>query len=155
MLSRIRRLYDKWIEVEDESVPSIERRLQVAAAALMLEVMRVDNQEHSEELDTILVALREKFNLGEAEARGLVENANGELDRSTDYHQFTSLMHRHLDREEKVRVLEYLWQIAYADNVLDKYEEHAIRKVAELLYLSHADFITAKQRVLQGRDLTP
>ena len=97
MLSRIRRLYDKWIEVEDESVPSIERRLQVAAAALMLEVMRVDNQEHSEELDTILVALREKFNLGEAEARGLVENANGELDRSTDYHQFTSLMHRHLD----------------------------------------------------------
>jgi uncharacterized tellurite resistance protein B-like protein len=155
MLSRIRRLYDKWIEVEDESVPSIERRLQVAAAALMLEVMRVDNQEHSEELDTILVALREKFNLGEAEARGLVENANGELDRSTDYHQFTSLMHRHLDREEKVRVLEYLWQIAYADNVLDKYEEHAIRKVADLLYLSHADFITAKQRVLQGRDLTP
>ena len=136
-------------------MPSIERRLQVAAAALMLEVMRVDNQEHSEELDTILVALREKFNLGEAEARGLVENANGELDRSTDYHQFTSLMHRHLDREEKVRVLEYLWQIAYADNVLDKYEEHAIRKVADLLYLSHADFITAKQRVLQGRDLTP
>ena len=64
-------------------------------------------------------------------------------------------MHRHLDREEKVRVLEYLWQIAYADNVLDKYEEHAIRKVADLLYLSHADFITAKQRVLQGRDLTP
>lgn len=136
-------------------MPSIERRLQVAAAALMLEVMRVDNQEHSEELETVLVALREKFSLGDTEARGLVESANGELDRSTDYHQFTSLIHRHLDRQEKVRILEYLWQIAYADNVLDKYEEHAIRKVADLLYLSHADFIIAKQRVLQGKDLVP
>lgn len=155
MLSRIRRFYDKWVQIDDESVPSIEHRLQVASAALMLEVMRVDYKEHSDELEAVLVALREKFRLGDEEARGLVENANSALDRSTDYHQFTSLIHQHLDRQEKVHILEYLWQIAYADGVLDKYEEHAIRKVADLLYLSHADFITAKERVLRDKDVNP
>jgi hypothetical protein len=65
---------------------------------------------------------------------------------ATDYFQFTSLINRNFSAEQKVQVVEYLWQVAYADGHLDAHEQHFMRKIADLLYVSHADYVGAKQR---------
>ena len=68
---------------------------------------------------------------------------------ATDYFQFTSLINKSFSAEQKVQVIEYLWQVAYADGHLDAHEQHFMRKIADLLYVSHADYVGAKQRARQ------
>ena len=65
---------------------------------------------------------------------------------ATDYFQFTSLINKNFSAGQKVQVVEYLWQVAYADGQLDAHEQHFMRKIADLLYVSHADYVAAKQR---------
>jgi uncharacterized tellurite resistance protein B-like protein len=76
-----------------------------------------------------------------------MELAESELHDATDYHQFTALINKGYDAQHKQAILEFMWQVAYADGQLDMYEEHVIRKVADLLYIPHRDFIRLKERV--------
>ena len=126
------------------------RALQLATAALFLEMVRMDDELKPAEMAVVAHAVQEKFQLGADEGAELVRLAEDEAQQSTDYYQFTSLINRGFTPEQKIRVIEYLWQIAFADGVLDKHEEHMVRKVADLLYLSHASFIAAKQRVISN-----
>ena len=92
--------------------------------------------------------MRHHFGLEPAEAEELIGLAEAEHADSTDYFQFTRLINDHYDYARKIRVVEALWRVAFADQELHKYEEHVIRRLAELLYVSHKDFINAKHRVL-------
>jgi uncharacterized tellurite resistance protein B-like protein len=69
-----------------------------------------------------------------------------EAKQATDYFQFTSLINKHFSQEQKIEVVENLWQVAFADGHLDAHEQHFMRKIADLLYISHADYVAAKQR---------
>jgi len=124
-----------------------EQRLQLASAALMIEVMRVDEREFQSEHETLIAALQSKFSLNEQQTHELVELARQENTDATDYHQFTSLITKHFSPKQREQLLEHLWEIAYADGQLDKYEEHLLRKISELLYLKHDAFIASKHRV--------
>ena len=75
--------------------------------------------------------------------------ASEEARQSVDLYQFTSLIREHFSQEKKIKTIECLWTIAYADNHLDAHEEHLIRRIADLLYVTHQDFINAKHRVLK------
>ncbi|HDH50110.1 MAG TPA: TerB family tellurite resistance protein, partial [Nitrospirae bacterium] len=76
----------------------------------------------------------------------LLTLAEQEVKRATDYYEFTSLINRGFTYEQKVKVVEHLWEVAFADDTLDKYEEHMVRRIADLIYVSHKDFIEAKLR---------
>ena len=88
----------------------------------------------------------EKFGLSEEETRKLVQLAELEADRATSYYEFTSLINNTFTLDKKIKVVEMMWCVAFADNEMEKYEEHFVRKIAELLYVPHQDFIAAKLR---------
>ncbi len=92
-------------------------------------------------------ALRKTFTLSRDELRQLVKLARHEAAESVSLHQFTTLINQSFSPEEKIRVVEMLWQVAFADGRLDRYEEALVRKVADLIYVPHRDFIRAKHRV--------
>jgi len=144
MLDAIRRFFDEHIATAGGAAPD-EHRLQVATAALIAEVMRLDGQEAAERA-TFLAAVKRKFSLSDDEASTLVALAEAEAREAVDYYQFTSLINRAFSAEQKVHVVELMWQVAYADGTLSAHEQHVMRKIAELLYVSHGDYITAKLR---------
>lgn len=144
MLAGIKKFFEQ--HLAEQAPEDHEHRLRLATAALLIEVMNVDDHNHDLEHDTLISTLQSRFGLSNNETQQLVNLAHEENHLATDYHQFTSLINAQFSQDEKVQLVEHLWQIAYADGRLDKYEEHLIRKIADLLYLSHEAYITAKHR---------
>jgi uncharacterized tellurite resistance protein B-like protein len=148
MLSRIRDFFDGNIA---GPVPE-GRSIELATAALLVEVMRIDAGTTAEERAAVQRAIREKFRLDAGETDALIALAEEEVRQATDYYQFTSLINRHFSQEQKARVLELMWRVAYADAVIDDHEQHLMRKIAALLHLPDSAYIAAK---LQARDAAP
>jgi uncharacterized tellurite resistance protein B-like protein len=98
------------------------------------------------ETASVTRSLQRRFGLEAAQVDTLMALAAEEARLATDYFQFTSLINKNFSAEQKVQVVEYLWQVAYADGHLDAHEQHFMRKIADLLYVSHADYVGAKQR---------
>jgi uncharacterized tellurite resistance protein B-like protein len=128
-----------------------QRSLQLATAALLFEMLRADYAEHPEELDALKRALQKSFSLSAGETHELARLAEREAAEAVSLYQFTALINQHFSPGEKVRVVEMLWQVAYADGRLHRYEEALVRKVAELIHVPHRDFIQAKLRVKGAR----
>lgn len=128
----------------DEARP--EHTLKLATAVLLIEVMRSDAESTAEEQTTVLNILKERFHLADTEVAQLSEQGHRTAMASNDFHQFTSRINRELDMPEKVRIMEYMWQVAYADKKISGHEEHLMRKIAGLLYVAHGDYIAAKMR---------
>lgn len=122
-------------------------QIAVATAALVLEVARIDKGVSAQERTAVLTALQSKFGVTQDEASRIAELAEAEAVQATDYFQFTSLINARFTPEQKTRVIEILWQVAFIDGRLDAYEEHFIRKIADLLYVPHAVYIATKLRV--------
>lgn len=148
MLNAIRRFFDQHIATDKGAAPD-EHRLQVATAALLAEVMRLDGQAEPERL-AVLEAVQQRFGLSDDEARTLVDLAESEAREAVDYYQFTSLINREFSIEQKVHIVELMWQVVYADAALSAHENHAMRKIADLLHVSHGDYIAAKLRAKNG-----
>ena len=91
--------------------------------------------------------LKEFFDLSEDETSLLVQEAEQEADHSVSLQTFTRALHEQLSVDEKHSVIEMLWRVALADSELDKHEDHLVRKVAGLLYVSHRDLIRIRNRV--------
>ena len=116
----------------------------VAAAALMLEVTWADHTIDDQEIATSTELLQQLFELPAATARQLVEDAQERLQDSTGVQHYTRFLNETLSEPEKFAVVTALWRVALASDGLDRFEEHTIRRVADLLYLSHNRFIEAK-----------
>jgi uncharacterized tellurite resistance protein B-like protein len=137
------------LKIEPDMTAGPDRHgLQLAAAALLFEVLRADDDEHPDERAMLEQALRKAFSLSDRETSELAELADCEAAESVSLFQFTGLINQHFSAEEKVQLAEMLWQVAYADGRLDPYEEATVRKIAELLHVPHRDFIRAKHRAL-------
>lgn len=130
-----------------------QHQLRLATAALLIEMMQQDDETHEKEQQAIMQALQEKFDLSKSETKDLIELAHQEAHSATDYHQFTSLIAKQFSQQQKIKVIEYLWMIAFADGHLDRYEEHMVRRISDLIYVSHADFMQAKHRVKERLDI--
>ncbi|MEO2269074.1 TerB family tellurite resistance protein [Pseudoalteromonas pernae] len=141
MLENLKRLFNSFNEVTTENeVPDFK----TAVAALLVEVMRADDELQAQEQEMILALLQKHFGLSIEEASTLVSDASSSLDDAIDYYRFSKQINDNTSAEQRIEILELLWQLAYADGKLDRYEEHVIRKVADLLYVTHNDFIRAK-----------
>lgn len=149
MLNSIRDFFDRHIGAA--TTPADERHsIQLATAALLVEVARIDRDSTPEERAVVLRAIHEKFELSADEADRLVELAEAEMKQASDYFQFTSLVNRHFTQPQKQRIIELMWQVAYADAELSAHENHLMRKVAELLHVTHGDYIAAKMRAQEA-----
>jgi uncharacterized tellurite resistance protein B-like protein len=131
-----------------ESSPEERRHaVQLATALLLIEVSRADYSEDLTESEATFRLLKEFFELSVEEATLLVAEARAEADHAASLQSFTRQLHGVLTMDEKHRVVEMLWKVALADKHLDKHEDHLVRKIAQLLYVSHSDLIRIRNSV--------
>tara|TARA_R110002050_G_scaffold11640_1_gene39085 strand:+ start:301 stop:753 length:453 start_codon:yes stop_codon:yes gene_type:complete len=143
MIDQIKQFFSTRID-EPDGEPVHQKQL--AAAALMVEIMVIDRTLNEEEQKIIRQLLENQFSLSHEEIETLVRLAHSEVNDATSLFQFTRLINDHFAVHEKRELVENLWRVAFADNQLDKHEEALIRRISELLYVSHTDFIQAKHR---------
>lgn len=123
-----------------------EHVLRLSTATLLIEVCRADFQEQASELEHMRGLLAEHFALNEDELGELMQQARKNADDLVSLQHITRLLNEHFDEAMKIHVIEMMWQVVYADGVKDRYEEHLIRQVADLLYLPHKAFIQARHK---------
>ncbi len=153
MIKSIQRFFDSYLAPGNAAVSQEKQAegIRLAVAALMLEIAESDFSRSSEEKQMILKIVRENFGLPDDQAKELFALAEAEHADSTDYFQFTRLINETYSADEKITLIEGLWRVAFADQVLDRHEEHVIRRLSELLHVSHRDFISTKHRVMQSK----
>jgi uncharacterized tellurite resistance protein B-like protein len=130
--------------------PDPDRLIALAAATLLLEVAWADHRISDAELDAIRRQLASEFRLSATEIEALIEESRQAHDESVGLHRFTRTINEAWDEPRKFSLVESLWRLALSDEQIHRYEEHTIRKIAELLYLSHERFIEAKLRAKRG-----
>jgi len=118
--------------------------LELVSAALLIEVAKADFDFDESERLRLMALLQERFGLSDEDSLSIIEQAEKRVDDSTSLYEFTREINEQFDPEEKIALLESMWRMAFADGELDKYEEHLIRRVADLLYVPHSRFMTAK-----------
>lgn len=145
MITSITRFFESCLKAPAQENPQhAEQRLQLASAALLMELSVADQQFSNEEMHVLKTILHESFGLSGEQLDTLWKLAREEVSNATSLYQFTSLFNEQYDYKAKIQLLSCMWRVAYADGRLDRYEEHTIRKVADLLYMSHKDFIQTK-----------
>lgn len=144
MLDKIKQFFATDLDL-DSGNP--EEKLQLAAAALLIELSRADFSTDAEELKTIENALAKTFDLDSDKLTEIISLAHEEAKASTSLYEFTRLINDNYRPEQKYQLIVNMWQVAIADGEISKYEDHLIRKVAELTYVPHSDFIKAKLAV--------
>ena len=132
------------INTPDQDEVSPEHRRQLAAAALLIETARADFTQDGVEEASMAAMLKTGLGLSDGEVGELLQLANREVDAATSLYQFTRTVNDHFSPAQKTQLVADMWRVAYADGDLDKYEEHLIRRVADLVYVAHEDYIRAK-----------
>lgn len=124
-----------------------EEDLQLATAVLLVEVARADFSEDEIEVETVADLLEMHLGTSRRDVARLIDEAQRQADHAASLQAFTRQLHEELTVDEKHKIIEMLWRVALADSRLDKHEDHLIRKVAGLLYVSHGDLIRIRNRV--------
>jgi len=153
MLRTLKDLFDAFTGPAEESPQARDHALKLATAVLLMEVMRADPSGHAEERQAVLASLREKFALQGDELARLIELAEQAARNASDYHQFTSRINDRFSHPEKIRIVEQMWLVAYADDHLHANENHVISKIAGLLHITHGEYIGAKLRAKEAASL--
>ena len=152
----IRRIYLQVVEsisvatVPESNGADREATLRLATAVLMIDVARADHVFEESEFDSMLQLIESHFELSPEQAAELVNAAGDKADDMVSLFEFTQLLHKHLDEQEKARIVSLLWQVAYADGQLDKYEDALVLKISDLLYVSRGRVMRLKHDAQQN-----
>ena len=141
MISSIQEWFKSHLEADNSDS---EHTIELATAVLLYEVMRADNKFEQLEQDSYRKHLEKHFCLTGAELETLCQLSQSQADEAADYQQFTRVINNVYGLKEKRAVLDSLWSVAYADHELSPDEEYTIRKIADLLYIPHSQFIQSK-----------
>lgn len=152
MIDAIRNFFESNLAMADAQIESTPEgqyldRLQLASAALMIEVINSDHQQDDREMAAFAAVLKQSLNLDSEKLDEVIALARSEAHQATSLYEFTQLINENYTYPEKLALMENMWRVAYSDSHLDKYEDHLIRKVAELIYVSHSDFIRTKLKI--------
>jgi uncharacterized tellurite resistance protein B-like protein len=147
MLNQIKLFFEQHLAL---SAPeeTTEEKLRLATIVLFLEMMYMDDNVEPREQEIIISLIHQSFSLTPEQTDSLIELAEQQRKAATDYFQFTSLINKEYSLEQKVRLIESLWKIAFIDGALEMNEEYLVRKIADLLHVPHIDFIMAKNRII-------
>ena len=155
MIRRIQRFFTDRIQSRvNAGQQDNELAVRLATAALLIEVTRADFHVDQAERRVVVDAVQHMFGLNRQETDELVALAEEEVDGATSLFQFTQLVDREFSQEQKARVVEMMWRVAFADHNKDHHEEYLVRKVADLLHVPHAIFVRTRhdvERELAGK----
>lgn len=146
MFKSLQKLLELPLGVGHPDEATREERLRLATAVLFVEMIRADFEVSSRERESLERELRGALGLDEEQTRELVALAETEASHAVELFQFTRLVDEGFSPGEKVDLVERLWRLAFADTHLEEHEEYLVRKIANLLHVSHRDFIAAKLR---------
>ena len=144
MITTIQTLLKKYTRMPAAVEDDGEQALRMATAALLLEVARADDKVTDEEREAVQRIIRNHFSLSSAQARELADAAEKQADSVTSLYPFTRMITSECSMEDRVGLVRMLWEVTCADGHIDKHEEHLVRKVANLLYVPHSQFIRTK-----------
>ena len=136
--------------VEEEQ--ALFNRVQIATCVILLEVAKYDDEFSSIEIETTKAILKKDFSISEEDIENLMNVAEEQREESVDLWEFTNVINQNFSNEEKLKIMEAAWKIIYADEVLNKYEDHYVHVLANMLRLRHSDLIDTKLRILHGDD---
>jgi uncharacterized tellurite resistance protein B-like protein len=148
MLDLVKKFFSKPKEASSQDKTGGDSHdIRVATCAILLEMANIDQEFDAAERERILGILKQHYQLSEVYADRLFQTANQELEGSIDLWRFTHLINQHYSLDEKLRIIEMIWEIAYEDGRLDKHEDYLAHKLANLLHIDHKRLIQAKLRV--------
>ncbi|RMA78888.1 TerB family tellurite resistance protein [Umboniibacter marinipuniceus] len=131
---------------ETQPTPT-SRDVESASAALMIMLAIADSHFDDRERQMVVKLIKERSELDDAELNMLISEAEQAATSATSIYEFSQQLNKVLVYEDRVKVVRGMWEVAYADGVIDKYEEHLIRRVCDLMYVSHQDFIQTRNSV--------
>lgn len=146
MLDKIR----QFLAAPEAEAGDDEAALHLAAAMLLIEVAKADHSLDGDEVARIKDVLATKWGLGDADLNDLVKVAQDSSDTSVSLHRHIDLINRNFSPAQKIDLVRGLWDVACADASIHHHEEALIRRLADLLYVSHRDFIRTKHRALDA-----
>lgn len=152
----IRRLYLQVVEsfsvtaVAETNYADREAALRLATAVLMIDIARADHIFEESEFNSMLQLIESHFQLSPEQAAELVNAAGEKADDMVSLYEFTQLLNKQLDDREKTKIISLLWQVAYADGQLDKYEDSLVLKISDLLYVSRGRVMRLKHDAQQN-----
>jgi len=152
MINAIKSFFENKLSAasDEEHNTDLLQKFELASATLMIEVMNSDHELDERETAAFISVLQNSFQLTADQVSEIVDLAEQEAKQATSLYEFTRLINDNYDYQQKVQLIENMWKIAFSDEKLDKYEDSLIRKISELIYVSHSDFIQTKLRV-RGR----
>ncbi len=139
---------------QDDAALALDQT-QVAAAAVLVEAARMDDHFDERERQTLRRILGQRFALSPADTERLLDAAERENQATNQLFRFTHVLVTHLAPEQRIPIVEMLWEVAYADGDLSPEEDALIRRVAGLLYVSDRDRGLARQRALDRLKAAP
>ena len=139
----ISNLSNEPIEIADQEQKDTEI-INNACAALLIETALADKVFNEEEMISMKQTLNKVYKVDEQDIEELINESKKKVSESTSLYEYTRLINDLCNYEDKIRLISNLWSIAFADQYLDKYEEYLIRKISDLLHVSHKDFIQQK-----------
>ena len=143
MINKIKEFFNKKTQEAEDNSHSV---LNVATAALLIEVMTIDGNMDQEEMDSVKSNLSSILELSDDEIQELIDLSQEEVSDATSLYQFTKEINANFELQQKLDLMTALWQVALADDYLDKYEESILRKIADLIHLRHSEYIECKSR---------
>ena len=150
MIDMLKRFFAGAPPEKGETGPSAEHDLKVATCALLVEMARIDETFTDREVDIIVGILEDRYGLSSETAEALIAEADKELVESVDLWQFARLINENYTREEKIGIVETLWQVVFVDGEMNRYEDYLMHKMSKLLRLHHKELIDAKLKILYG-----
>lgn len=147
MLNKLARFIERHLQSGGDSLALTDHQKQLAISALLVEIAMADHHFSEIEANKLNQLLTQKFSLTTNEIADLIDLAKNESHDATSLHQFTQIVNTQCSASDKFRLIIAMWEMAYADGDLDKYEDYMIRKVADLIYVPHSEFIRAKNLV--------
>ena len=144
MIKRIKDLLSNFSDqeevIEDDKISSLDK----ACSALLIEVAYADKIFDESEINSLKESLKETYSIDEEIINELISDAKKTVDESTSLYEYTRVVNDEFDYSDKLELLSRIWKLAFADGNLDKYEDHLIRKISDLIHISHSDFIKIK-----------
>lgn len=140
------------IESSDQaSDATIQKQVQIATAALLIEIATIDNEFSDEEKQSINNILTRHFNLSSEEVEEVISATKDELADRIDTYYFTNLINDNFDKPTKLKIIEMIWDVIYADDHLDAHEDYLVHRFAKLLRLEHSEMIDAKLKAKKAK----
>jgi uncharacterized tellurite resistance protein B-like protein len=150
MINKIKDLITKFGKEEEIQEESNLTLLNNSCAALLVEIAFADKDFDETEKASLKQSLIETYAIDESDIEEIIIDAEETVSESTSLYGYTSIVNTEFQYEDKLKLLRNLWKIAYADGYLDKYEEHLLRKISDLIHISHSDYINIKLEIKES-----